>query len=216
MMRGLDEPAARAALVISECQQAQTMDDLRGSRDDLARQVADNDVLKKIGELAAAFRRNGMPVVHGHIVPFADWSGFKVNCVLAGVLKRTNTVSEGHRGAEPNPGLLPEPGDLVVRRRTGMTMFHGTGLDQLLRNLDVTAVVLTGVSLNIALLGSAIEAVNHGYQVLLPVDCTAGVGPAPAVLLEHIYPLLATVTDGRMVAEALDAMGPAAQAAPRP
>lgn len=204
MLRGL-ETGRRAALIISECQQAQTMDELRGVRDDLARQVADRDVLGRIGRLAAAFRRHGMPVVHGHMVPQADWSGFRINCVLAGVLKRTGVLRAGHRGAEPHPDLVPEPSDIVIRRRAGLTMFHGTELDQLLRNLDVDTVVLTGVSMNVALLGSSIEAVNRGYQALLPTDCTAGVGPAPAVLLEHIYPLLVTLTDSAAVISALDA-----------
>ena len=204
MVRGL-EPGRRAALVISECQQAQTMDELRGTRDDLARQIADRGVLRAIGRMAGTFRRVGMPVVHGHIVPHQDWVGFRVNCALAGVLKRTNVVREGHRGAEPHPDLLPEPEDLVVRRRTGFTMFHGTELDRLLHNLDVDTVVLTGVSLNVALLGSAIEAANLGYQVVLPTDCAAGVGPAPAVLLQHIYPLLATLTDSTAVIGALEA-----------
>lgn len=209
MIRGL-QAGSRAALVISECQQAQTTDDLRGPRDDLARQVADHHVLKRIGDVAAAFRRGGLPVVHGHMVPQADWSGFTVNCVLAGVLKRTDVLKEGHRGAEPHPDFLPEPGDIVLRRKTGLTMFHETGLDQLLRNMGVGTVVLTGVSLNVALLGSAIEAANHGYQVVLPVDCAAGVGPAPEVLLRHIYPLLATVTDSQEVIAALAAALPAA------
>jgi nicotinamidase-related amidase len=202
MVRGF-EPGRRAALVISECQQAQTLDELRGVRDDLARSLAQRGVLSAIGKLAREFRDHGLPVVHGHMVPDPQWQGFGVNCVLAGVLKRTDVLKEGHRGAEPNPDLLPEPGDLVVRRRIGFTMFHGTELDQLLRNLDVGTVVLAGVSLNVALLGSAIEAANLGYQVVLPTDCAAGVGPAPEVLLEHVYPLLATVTDSGAVAEAL-------------
>lgn len=209
MVRGL-EPGRRAALVISECQQAQTMDDLRGVRDDLARQIADREVLKTIGEVADAFRHAGMPVVHGHMVPDAHWAGFRVNCVLAGVLKRTDVLKEGHRGSEPHPDLLPQPGDLVIRRRQGLTMFHGTELDQLLRNLDVDTVVLAGVSLNVALLGSSLEAVNLGYQVVLPTDCAAGVGPAPAVLLEHIYPLITTITDSHAVIAALSAAGKSA------
>jgi nicotinamidase-related amidase len=58
-----------------------------------------------------------------------------------------------------------------------VTAFYGTPLDQLLRNCGVRTVVLTGVSTNLGIPGSAIEAVNRGYSVVIPEDCTAGVWP---------------------------------------
>lgn len=42
--------------------------------------------------------------------------------------------------------------------------------------------IITGVSLNIAVLGTAIEAMNRGYTVVVPSDCVAS---DPAEYAEH-------------------------------
>ena len=34
--------------------------------------------------------------------------------------------------------------------------------------------IATGVSLNVGIIGLTIEAVNHGYHVVIPRDCVAG------------------------------------------
>ncbi len=49
-----------------------------------------------------------------------------------------------------------------------MSPFTGTSLDTWLRSLGVETVVATGVSVNLGVLGLAIEAVNLGYRVVVP------------------------------------------------
>jgi nicotinamidase-related amidase len=203
-VRGLDR-GERCALLISECQQGMIVEKYRGARDELARQAENRQIVPAIAELAEAFRRAAQPVVHSHLVPRADWSGFKVNCALAGVLRRANIVCEGKPGAEPHPGLRPQPGDFVVRRPTGLTSFYGTEVDALLRAEDVRTVVVAGVSTNIAVFGSVLEAVNRGYSVVVPADCIAGIGESQHVVQMQLLPLLATVTDRTQVISALTA-----------
>ena len=48
----------------------------------------------------------------------------------------------------------------------------------MLRSAGIRTVVLTGVSVNIAITGAAIEAVNRGYTVVIPTDCVAGFPPS--------------------------------------
>ncbi|MHB8463973.1 MAG: cysteine hydrolase family protein [Acidimicrobiales bacterium] len=64
-----------------------------------------------------------------------------------------------------------------MRREQGLTGFYATALDAYLRNTDVSTVILTGVSLNIAVLGTAIEAMNRGFTVIVPEDCVASDPP---------------------------------------
>lgn len=192
-VRGLDR-GERCALLISECQQGMIVEEYRGARDELARQAEQRGIVPAIAELAEAFRRAGQPVLHSHLVPRADWSGFRVNCALAGLLRRADLVCEGKPGAEPHPGLCPQPGDFVVRRPTGLTSFYGTEVDALLRAEDVRTVVVTGVSTNMAVFGSVLEAVNRGYSVVVPTDCIAGVGESQHVVQTQLLPLLATMT----------------------
>jgi nicotinamidase-related amidase len=203
VVRGLDK-GQRPALLVSECQQAMIVEEFREARDELAREARERGLVPAIAELAGAFRAAHLPVVHSHLVPRADWSGFGVNCVLSGVLRRTGVLREGLPGAEPHPDLVPEPGDHVVARRTGLTSFEGTELDMLLRNLGVETVVLVGVSTNMAVFGSAVEAVNRGYNVVIPTDCIAGVGPSQRVVADDLLPLLAAMTDRAAVICALE------------
>jgi nicotinamidase-related amidase len=58
-----------------------------------------------------------------------------------------------------------------------MSPFIGTDLDPTLRSLGVETVVATGVSLNVGIQGMVIEAINHGYHVVLVTDCVAGYPP---------------------------------------
>lgn len=94
--------------------------------------------------------------VHRHMTGDREWSG-------------------GH-GPVVAP-LTPRPEDVVFEREQGMTGFYATGLDPYLRNTGVRSVIITGVSANLAVVGTVIEAMNRGYQVIVPSDCIAGDPP---------------------------------------
>ena len=85
-------------------------------------------------------------------------------------------------------GWAPSPGTWSRSRLHGVSPFTGTSLDTWLRSLGVRTVVATGVSVNLGLLGLAIEAVNLGYRVVVPRDTVAGVPEeyADAVLDQHV------------------------------
>ena len=55
----------------------------------------------------------------------------------------------------------------MLSRLHGLSPLAETSLDAILRNLGVTTIVATGVSVNVALLGLTFDAVNRGYQVVL-------------------------------------------------
>ena len=65
----------------------------------------------------------------------------------------------------------------MVSREHGMTGFYTTSLDAYLRNLGVRSVILTGVSANIAVVGTSIEAMNLGYRVIVASDGIASDPP---------------------------------------
>jgi nicotinamidase-related amidase len=76
-----------------------------------------------------------------------------------------------------------------------MTGFFTTPLDAYLRNLGITTVILTGVSANIAVNGTSIEAMNLGYRVVVPGDGIAGDPPEYVEqLLRYTIRNLAIVT----------------------
>jgi len=73
----------------------------------------------------------------------------------------------------------------------------------LLRNLGVHTVVATGVSVNVGITGLTIDAVNCGYQVVIPREAVAGTPDAYVdSVFEHTLRLLATVTTVDQVVQA--------------
>ncbi len=116
-----------------------------------------------------AARSHRVPVVHCTAEFRADRAGSTVNCQLvAAVLRNPDHLLAGTPATEIIAELGPEPADLVSSRLHGVSPFTGTSLDTWLRNLGVRTVVATGVSVNLGVLGLAIEAVNLGYQVVVP------------------------------------------------
>ncbi|MGH9017224.1 MAG: isochorismatase family protein, partial [Acidimicrobiales bacterium] len=72
--------------------------------------------------------------------------------------------------------------------------FVGTSLDPTLRALGVSTVVATGVSLNLGIIGLAVEAVDLGYRVVVATDAVAGIPSSFADdVLRHTIGLVATL-----------------------
>jgi nicotinamidase-related amidase len=71
---------------------------------------------------------------------------------------------------------------------------YDTGLELLLRRLGVRTVVVTGVSVNVAILDLVLDSVNAGFDVVLPRDAVAGVPAGYAdLVIDHTLRLLAKV-----------------------
>jgi nicotinamidase-related amidase len=169
----------------------------------LAEAVAAANVVPNTARLVRAARAAGARVVHCTAEFRADRAGSVNNSpLLAAMAKRPGNIVVGSPAAQVVPELGPEPSDLFAPRSHGVSPFTGTGLDQLLRNLGVRTVVATGVSLNVALLGLAIEAVNLGYQVVVPTDAVTGIPReyAEAVLTNTMAMLATLVTVDDVIA----------------
>ena len=193
---------SRTAVITVECQ--------RGVIGEGAIFPALVDAVEESGMIAngqtvlAAARKARVPVLHGLALRREDRGGQKANCrLLAMAMKAPGEgLLPGSEQARLIPEFGPEDSDFLVPRLHGVTIFHGTEMDSLLRNLGVETIVLLGVSLNIAILGSAIEAVNCGYQVVVPHDGTAATPPSYGqAVLEHSLPMVATITDCQSLSE---------------
>jgi nicotinamidase-related amidase len=183
---------AHAALVANECQRGVVGD--RSLLPELARAAA--TVVPNVARLAAAARRAGAAVVHTTAIRRLDGRGASTNARLFMATQRTGrAVAPGSAEAEIVPEIAVAESDLVVPRHHGVSPMHATELDPILRNLGVRTIVAVGVSVNIALTNLVFDAVNAGYQVVVPRDAVAGL-PAEYVdaAFTHTLGLLATVT----------------------
>ena len=141
----------------------------------LAAAVRDGGVLESIAGLLDSARSAGARVIYCTAEKRLDGVGNPFNTPIEMRLR-----AQG--GSVPDMGdvvaeVAPRDGEVVVRREHGMTGFYESGLDAYLRNSGTQTLILTGVSVNIGVLGTAIEAVNRGYTVVVPTDCVAGDPP---------------------------------------
>lgn len=179
----------------------------------LAEEVAAAGTLNVAAEVCDAARAVGARVVHCVAETRADGAGGAVNCRILGLLdkqRRDQGIAPtlaGSEGARLVAELREDPRDLTSTRGHGLTPFTSTSLDQTLRNLGVTTVVATGVSVNVGIVGLCLSAVDLGYQVVLVRDAVAGV-PADyaASVIEHSLAVVATVVTA---AELLNCWTPA-------
>lgn len=77
---------------------------------------------------------------------------------------------EGTEGAQIVEEVAPEAADYYIKKRR-YSGFYATGLDSLLRELEVDTVVLTGLVTNICIQHTAADAFFRGYRVIVPRDC---------------------------------------------
>lgn len=192
-LRTLLDPASTAIVTI-ECQRGVV--GTGGALGALAAEVRDSGLLPRIGRVLAAARSAKIPVIHGTVVRRTDGGGSTVNCRMLAAARKAGGpgLIAGSEPAMLATELGPAESDYLVARHHGVSVFHDSELDSILRSLGTRTVVLLGVSVNIAVTGTTIEAVNRGYQVVVPNDGVAGVPREYAeAVIENTLRNLATV-----------------------
>jgi nicotinamidase-related amidase len=162
----------------------------------LAEAAAAVDLIGNCARLAHAARAAGITVVHCTAETRDDRKGANHNARLfGGVQKSSVRLSPGSAAVQVPDEIGVDPADIVLPRYHGLGPMTGTQLDPILRNLGVTTIVGVGVSLNVGMVNLAFDAVNRGYQIVLPRDAVAGVPPDYAeAVLTNTLAVVATIT----------------------
>jgi nicotinamidase-related amidase len=149
-----------------------------------------------IAKLVKAARSAGVQVVHATAYQRPDLKGVNTNARLfRGVQKSPVRLLAGTPAVEVIPEVGVDPEDIVLTRTHGLNPMAGTDLDPVLRNLGITTIVAVGVSVNVAITNLVMDAVNKGYQVVLPRDAVCGLPADYAeAVIDNTLHLLATVT----------------------
>jgi nicotinamidase-related amidase len=156
------------------------------------------DVVARARALTRAFRRHGLPVA-------------LIN-VAGGAPGRTEQP-------RPNLGQLPEgwtdfipelgrqPTDIVVTKRT-WGAFASTDLEQRLRAIGVTQVVVIGVATGTGVEATARQAYEAGFNVTLATDAmTDRRAEAHDYAIASVFPRLGETGTSQQVIDLLDARG---------
>ena len=192
----------RSAVVTMELQRG-VVGDL-STIPELGAEARAHGALAGAARLVRAARQSGVPVVHCTAGFRADRRGSPTNApLITALLRRPEHLLEGSPAVELIPEIGIAPGDVVSHRNHGVSPFHGTSLDPVLRSLGASTVIAVGVSLNLGIVGLAVEAVNRGYRVVVPTDAVAGVPHDYATdVLRHTMALVATLATVDEVAQA--------------
>lgn len=166
-------------------------------------EIARREMIPNATRLVAAARAANVPVVHCLAARRTDGKGSNSNARLfAGILKTPVALTPGTDAARVIPELGPEESDVVLTRLHGVGPMGGTDLDAILRNLGATTIVGVGVSVNVGMLDFTMDAVNAGYQFVMPRDAVAGIPEDYAdAVLDNTISLLATLVTTDQVLE---------------
>jgi len=138
------------------------------------------DVVERSRALLDAFRKRGLSVV-------------LVN-VAGGAPGRTERPRRSEPFADGWTDVIPEldqqPGDITVTKRT-WGAFAGTDLEDRLKPLGITQVVITGVATGTGVESTARQAYELGFNVTLAIDAmTDPRREAHDYSIKHIFPRL--------------------------
>lgn len=161
----------------------------------LARQI-----VGPINHLIGVFRQEGWPIV------FSTDAFQEQDFIFTGRMKPHSLA--GTRGAEVMGELDHQEGDLWLPKPR-FSAFFKTGLDQWLREREVTLCAVAGVSTHFCILTTVMDALCHDFKVIWLEDCTAApskdIHEATLGLYRRnpLYPLLRVASSSELVEELL-------------
>jgi nicotinamidase-related amidase len=171
---------AETALLIIECQNGVVGPD--SVLPELAAVVGPH--LKTIGRLAQGARDHGVQVCHLTFSPLAgNRSCNRKPLLFKGILGNMDAWGPDHPATQVVDEIGVGPDDLVLPRATGLSPTYGTETFKLLRNLGIKAIVVAGVSTNIAIPAVLTEACDEGFDVMVARDAALG---SPAEYAEQM------------------------------
>ena len=159
-------------------------------------EAARETMIPALARLVKSARAASVEVVHATFERRIDGQGANTNARLFHAVANSPVkLLPGSDAARVVPEVGVMPTDLVLTRTHGLNPMSGTDLESVLRNLRVSTIVVTGVSVNVAITNLVMEAVNRGFDVVLPRDAVCGVPAEYAdAVIDNTLALLATLT----------------------
>ena len=128
------------------------------------------------------------------------------SCLAASVAAAGAALRVGSPATAVHPEVAPLPGDIVVRK-TRVGAFHGSDLNDRLRERGVDTVVLAGVQTSGVVLTAVREAADRDYRTLVVADaCADPDRDLHDFLLRRLFPRQAEVVPISALAATLDRM----------
>jgi maleamate amidohydrolase len=123
------------------------------------------EVVGAIERLLAAMRAARLPVVYTTVA--YDDAGKERAAVFIDKVPALLTLEAGSRWVEIDPRLAPEAREAVVNKLFA-SAFYDTPLASLLAAQQVDSLIVTGASTSGCVRATAVDALQHGYRVVVP------------------------------------------------
>ncbi|HTY82264.1 MAG TPA: isochorismatase family protein [Dehalococcoidales bacterium] len=178
--------SAKTALIVVDMQNAFCKKDGLFDAMGMLNEEKVKPVIANNKKVIAAFRRAGIKVVYLRMAYRADLSDAggpdspnywkEKGRLMARKHSERQYLLEGSWDAEIIDELKPSPGDIVVAKNR-FSGFFNTGLNSVLRTLDVKHIVFTGVATNVCVESTIRDAFFHEYFPVLVSDACTNTGP---------------------------------------
>jgi len=162
-------------------------------------------VIPAIQKILDAARSRGMAVVYAAHVHRPGGADMGIHRDLYPPVAAGEALVDGGRGVEIHPELAPLPGEPVVKKHR-YNSFYATDLEIILRGLGVETVVLTGMTTECCVLGTARGALERGFRSLVVKDACAscdypdlGAGAMPAAEMHQAALRVMSLTSSQLV-----------------
>ena len=148
----------------------------RGFTDPASPLVCDLDgCVAAIGSLLETFRRAELPVVYTTVC--YDDFGRQAAAVFIEKIPALAVLVPGSGWIEIDPRIAPREGEPVLSKYFA-SAFFGTTLASLLASAGCDTVVVTGASTSGCVRATALDALQHGYRVVVPREAVGDRNPA--------------------------------------
>ncbi len=127
---------------------------------------AAEEIIKSIQQLLRGFRSLNLPVIFTRHALLNDEPTGMMGSWWGDVLR------EGDPFSAIDDRLESWPGERIIRK-TRYSAFVGTNLDELLKELDVNRLIITGVMTHLCCESTARDAFMRNHEVIFVIDATA-------------------------------------------
>jgi maleamate amidohydrolase len=133
------------------------------------------EVVEALEHLLGATRAARLPVVYTTVA--YDEAAKERAAVFIEKVPALLTLEAGSPWVEIDPRLTPQPGEPVLTKLFA-SAFYGTTLASLLAAQQVDGLIVTGASTSGCVRATAVDALQHGYRVVVPREAVGDRNPA--------------------------------------
>ena len=171
--------------------------------------------IEPLARVLAAMRDAGFSILHtregyrrdlSDLNPNRQWRSRRLGLGIGDEGKNGRILVRDEPGWQIIPELAPRPGEPVIDK-PGISGFHASDFDQILRRQAIRNLVISGVTTDYSVQSTLRDANDRGYECLLLEDCCAALDMAEHEATLNVLRLVGghygSITTSRALLEAL-------------